>query len=70
MVLKPANRLPDSKKTLPQIDRVKETKLMVRCGLPGEQVFADVSQVSGPVSSFFLLHVQRKVDDGARNKGQ
>lgn len=70
VVLKPAKRLPELKGSLQKLDRVKETKLIVRCGLPDEQVLSDLNQVSGPVSYFSLLHVQRKADDGSRDKGR
>jgi precorrin-2/cobalt-factor-2 C20-methyltransferase len=63
VVLKPAKHLPKLKKSLQKLGRVQEAKLVVRCGLSGEQVVEDLHQVSGPVSYFSLLHVTRKADD-------
>lgn len=59
VVLKPAKRLPLLKQSLEKLGLAQRAKLIVRCGLPGEQVISDLEHISEPISYFSLLHIGR-----------
>lgn len=63
VVLKPARRLPEVKRMLEKLGLARQARLIVKCGLPEEQVVSDLDLVSGPLSYFSLLHVGRKGND-------
>lgn len=60
VILKPAKRLPVLGRLLKNLGLARRTRLMVRCGLPGEEILLDPDQAKGPISYFSLLHVGRK----------
>lgn len=62
VVLKPAKRLTFLTMVLERLGLARKARLMVRCGLPEEQIITDFSQIAGPVSYFSLLHVIRNRD--------
>lgn len=60
VILKPAKRLPKVKNSLEKLGLARQARLIVRCGLPDEQVVSDLDLVRGPVPYFSLLHVIRR----------
>jgi precorrin-2/cobalt-factor-2 C20-methyltransferase len=66
VILKPAKRLPSLRRSLAKVGRDQNTRLIVRCGLPDEQVVADMRQATETPSYFSLLHVgRRELRDGS-----
>ncbi|HDQ41837.1 MAG TPA: precorrin-2 C(20)-methyltransferase [Desulfonatronum sp.] len=59
IVLKPAKRLGGLKSMLEKLGRARDTRLVVRCGLPGEKI-ASLDQMAESISYFSLLHVGRR----------
>ena len=65
VVLKPAKRFAALKAALEKLGLADQARLIERCGLPGENVYANLDQVPEKLSYFSLLHVARKGGTGS-----